>query len=119
MVGKITWTDELVTSFEKLKELFAADIQLCHIDDKKMLYLTTNISLIGAGAWLGQKDKKRAMQPVYCVSKKLTPTQQRWSTTKRELWVLMWAMQKLRYFFVREAVHCQSGSQTISGNAKK
>jgi hypothetical protein len=100
IVGKINWTDELVASFEKLKELFAADIQLRHIDESKTMYLTTDVSLVGAGAWLGQKDDTGVIMPCYCVSKKLTATQQCWSTTKRELWVLMWAMQKLRYFLL-------------------
>ena len=98
--GAIDWTPERITAFEAIKELFAKDILLRHIDWNKTMYLTTDASLIGVGAWLGQKDNAGDILPVYCISKKLTATQQRWSPTKRELWALMWAMNKLRYYLL-------------------
>ena len=64
------------------------------------MYLTVDASLIGLGAWIGQKSDQGVLLPVVCVSKKLSPTQQRWSPTKRELYGLMWAMQKLRQYLL-------------------
>ena len=98
--GLIEWTEVRTHAFEELKKLFAANILLKHIDWKKIIYLTTDASLVGVGAWIGQKDDLGEVQPVVCISKKLTSTQQRWSPTKRELWGLMWAMQKLRYYLL-------------------
>ena len=40
------------------------------------------------------------LSPVICVSKKLTATQQRWSTIKRELFAVVWAIIKLRYYLI-------------------
>jgi hypothetical protein len=70
------------------------------IDWNKSLYLTTDASFTGLGAWIGQEDAQGDIKPVICASKKLTPTQQRWSATKRELYALMWAMQKLRHYLL-------------------
>ena len=88
--GKIDWTPERLQAFDKLKQLFADDILLRHIDWKKQFYLTTDASRVGVGAWLGQKDENGVLQPVYCISKKLTPIQQRWPATKLEAWAKIW-----------------------------
>ena len=76
-VGKIKWTAEKLDAFNKLKRLFADDILLRHIDWNATFYLTTDASRTGVGAWLGQMDKEGNIQPVDCISKKLTPVQQR------------------------------------------
>ena len=65
-----------------------------------MFYLTTDASNTGIGAWLGQRDAADVIQPIICASKKLTPSQQRWFTPKRELWGLMWAMEKFKYYLL-------------------
>ena len=90
--GPILWTDQLQLAFDQVKQIFANDIMLRHIDWSKTMYLTTDASLTGIGAWLGQKDDQGILQPIICVSRKLTPTQQRWSATKRELYAQIWAL---------------------------
>jgi transposase InsO family protein len=97
---EIQWTPELLNAFDKVKKLIASNLKLRHVDWSKTIYLTTDVSLIAGGAWLGQMDENQVIQPVLCISKKLTPTQRRWSTTKRELWMLMWSMQKLRHYLL-------------------
>jgi hypothetical protein len=99
-IGSIQWTDDLKEKFYKLKQLFSSNLRLQRIDWNKTFYLTTDASLTGVGAWLGQLDTRGEIQPVVCVSKKLTETQQRWSPTKRELWALMWSMKKLRHYLL-------------------
>ena len=47
---------------------------------------------------MGQISDKGEIEPFICASKKLTATQQRWSTTKRELYGLMWSMQKFNNY---------------------
>ena len=97
--GKIHWTPEMDKAFE-IERAFQQEFitPTCGLEED--LYLTTDASLIGIGAWLGQKDAYGEIMPIICVSKKLTPTQQRWSATKRELWGLMWAMQKFRHYLL-------------------
>ena len=98
--GSIDWTVERIEAFENLKKLFEDNLTLQTIDWSKVIYLTTDASLSGVGAWIGQKNEEDQIVPVICASKKLSPTQQRWSATKRELWGLMWAMEKFRYYLL-------------------
>jgi hypothetical protein len=98
--GPITWTDTRIKAFEELKKLFASNLMLMTIDWSKKMYLTTDASLVGIGAWIGQQNEEGTIMPIVCASKKLSPTQQRWSATKRELYSLMWAMQKLRHYLL-------------------
>jgi len=98
--GQIVWTDIQNNAFEQLKVLFASNLMLRTIDWTKKLYLTTDASIIGIGAWIGQMDLDGNLVPVICISKKLSPTQQRWSATKRELYAVMWAMQRFRHYLL-------------------
>ena len=54
--GAIIWTENMVKSFEDLKKLFSQDLLLKTVDWSKVIYLTTDASLTGIGAWIGQKD---------------------------------------------------------------
>jgi len=74
--GPITWTPELRKAFDDVKRLFAAEILLRHVDWNKEMFLTTDASLSGIGAWIGQKDELGILRPIICVSKKLSATQQ-------------------------------------------
>ena len=96
----VEWTEERIYAFEKLKALFSQQLVLRHIDWDKDIYLTTDASAHGVGAWIGQKNDKGDIIPVVCASKKLSPSQKRWSTTKRELFGLMWGMKKFRHYLL-------------------
>lgn len=96
----IEWTEERIEAWNSVKRIFSEDILLRHIDWEKTMYLTTDASIVGVGAWIGQKDEKGIIHPVICISKKLSPIQRRWSATKRELFALVWAMNKLRYYLL-------------------
>ena len=96
----IVWTVELEKAFTDVKQLFASDLSLRTVIWSKLIYLTVDASMTGLGAWLGQTDDNNVLLPIICVSKKLGPTQQRWSATKRELYGLMWAMKKLRHYLL-------------------
>ena len=115
----IEWTPEMEHAFEALKSLFsrqhdAASNRLGedHVSHDRCLFT-------GIGAWIGQKKDDGVIVPCICVSKKLTPTQQRWSATKRELYALMWAMQKLRHYLLGTLVHRPCGSSTISASCQE
>ncbi|MHB1800004.1 MAG: ribonuclease H family protein, partial [Vulcanimicrobiaceae bacterium] len=92
----IEWTDERKLAFENVVRLFQKDILLRHIDWSKKIYVTSDASSSGIGAWIGQIDERGELVPVICASKKLSTTQQRWPAVKRELYALMWAFKKFR-----------------------
>ena len=94
----ITWTPDLVECFEKVKDMFIQQMELLYFDSSKTTYLTSDACDTAIAAWIGQMDDKGRIRPVMCVSKKLDQTQQRWSTTKKELYANMWSMYKLRHY---------------------
>jgi hypothetical protein len=98
--GPIKWTPELIECFDKIKLIFADSILLRHVDWGRDFTLTTDSSLIAAGAWLGQPNENGDLQVIACVSKKYNDTQMRWSATKRELYAAMWAMRKFRKYLL-------------------
>ena len=98
--GIIEWSQDRIAAFNGIKQLFANQLQLQTIDWRKTMYLTTDASLTAIGAWIGQVNSVGKVIPVICISKKLGSTQQRWSATKRELYALMWAMQKLHHYLL-------------------
>ena len=98
--GLIEWTTDRIQAFEQLKQLFASNLLLRHVNWHDTFYLTTDASITGVGAWIGQKDADGTIQPITCASKVLTPTQQKWSATKRKLWALMWGMEKFRHYLL-------------------
>jgi len=97
----IEWDVEKEKAFEDLKALFTRNLLLRHLDWNKALFLVTDASLAGIGAWLGQEDNESGeLYPVMCVSKKFAPSQRKWSATQRELYALMWAMKRFRYYLL-------------------
>lgn len=98
--GKLHWTDDLRQVFQSVKCKLADSVTLRPYKPDQELYLTTDASLLGLGAWLGQADPQTGdrIEPIYCVSKQLSPTQQRWPATKRELYGLVWAVKRLRRY---------------------
>ena len=105
---QIEQTDERIEAFNRLKELFQQNILLQHIDWEQKMYLTTDASLFGIRAQIGQLNIDRQLVPIICVSKKLNATQQKWPVTKRELYGLMWGMNKLRHYLLRQTFYSQS-----------
>ena len=70
-VGKIEWTEAREDAWKQLKNLFAQDILLTSFDPKTDVYLTTDASLVGIGAWIGQKDALGVLRPIVCASNTL------------------------------------------------
>ena len=96
--GDIKWTDELIQVFEEIKQLFATKMELVFFDPVKPVYYTSDACDTAISAWIGQFADDGKLKPIMCVSKKLNETQQRWSTTKKELNANLWGMIKLREY---------------------
>jgi hypothetical protein len=107
ITGLIHWTDELDTAWRRVRDLFAEEVTLRHIDWDKPFYLTTDASRAGCGGWLGQYDDEGNLLPVMCVSKKFNAAQANYHPTRQELYAAMWCTVRLReylkgrHFFLR------------------
>lgn len=92
------WTDRHTKSFETIKEILQSKMMLYYPDLSKKFYVATDASLYGVAAVLFQKND--AGQDLYIgfVSSSLSPSQRRWSTTKRELYAVVLALLKFRKY---------------------
>jgi hypothetical protein len=92
------WTDRHTKSFETIKEILQSKMMLHYPDLSKQFYVATDASLYGVAAVLFQKNE--AGQDLYIgfVSSSLSPSQRRWSTTKRELYAVVLALLKFRKY---------------------
>ncbi|EIE89635.1 hypothetical protein RO3G_14346 [Rhizopus delemar RA 99-880] len=92
------WTDEQTNSFYALKKILQSDMILHYPNLNKKFYVATDASLYGVAAVLYQKDEHDRDKYISFISSSLTPSQRRWSTTKRELYAIVLALNKFRKF---------------------
>jgi hypothetical protein len=64
------------------------------------MYLTTDASAEGIGAWIEQIGKDKNLISIIYTSKKLNVTQQRWLNTKKELCALVWKLKRFRHYLL-------------------
>jgi transposase InsO family protein len=105
----IEWTPECQDAFEKIKTAITTSPVLIHVDMSKPFVLDPDSSQFRIGAVLQQysedPDGKQRLHPVAFESKKLTPTEQRYSSQEREL---LAAKHALNHWH-----HLLDGSETV------
>ena len=94
---KFTWTPDCQTTFQEAKSALASAVMLHHPDPQSETKLSVDASDTAMGAELSQQQNG-AWKPIAFFSRKLTPTQQRYSTFDRELLAIYSAIQHFRYF---------------------
>jgi hypothetical protein len=120
----LKWTDELIATFHQVRKTVAECPQLHFIDEKLPLYLHTDASDYGIGAYLFQKTAEGKELPLAFLSKSLTAERLRWSVPEKEAFAIVFAFQKLEYilrdtYFVLRTDHKnliyinQEGSQKV------
>ena len=82
--GSLQWSDTTRTSFDACRQALADTAQLAHLQPNATLRLNTDASKIAVGAVLEQKVNEQ-WQTLRFFSKKLSPTEQKYSTYDREL----------------------------------
>ena len=97
------WPPEHQVEFDKLKTILTSDMIVRHFDLTKDAVLLTDASrLFGLGYALGHLETdytgKKNFKIVRDGSKRLTLTQQRYSTIELECLAIIWAIQKCSFF---------------------
>jgi hypothetical protein len=87
------WTNRHTQSFNAIKEILQSKMMLHYPDLSKKFYVATDASLYGVAAVLFQKNDVGQDLYVGFVSSSLSPSQRRWSTTKRELYAVVLALR--------------------------
>jgi cleavage and polyadenylation specificity factor subunit 1 len=98
----ITWTPDLCKSFEECKASLSRPTLLAHPDSSAPLALVTDASTSAMGAVL-QQQVQNAWQPLAFFSRKLSPSQQKYSAYDRELLAIYQAVKHFRHML--EARH--------------
>ena len=94
----LQWTDKQTESFNTLKKILQSRTLLHFPDLQAKFYVATDASLYGVAGVLFQKDPWGRMKHIAFASSSLSPSQRNWSTTKRELYAVVYTLKKFRKF---------------------
>jgi hypothetical protein len=96
--GKVVvWTDTAEASFERTKLLLANCQSLFWADESLPVFLHTDASDFGVGAYLFQVDGEKRERPIRFLSQTFSPVQRRWSTIEKECYAIFFALRDLEY----------------------
>ena len=94
---KFAWTPQAQAAFDVAKERLASPRVIHFADFSQPFIVVTDASNVAVGAVIIQK-----MADKQCIiaagSKTLDSTQQKWSTTEREAFAIIWACERFSYF---------------------
>lgn len=92
------WTSKHTECFNAIKKILQSNMILHYPDLTRKFYVATDASQYAVGAVLFQRDDDGRDKFVSFISSTLVHSQRRWSTTKRELYALVLALQKFRTY---------------------
>ena len=92
---KFVWTDTQEHAFQTIKRLVSEDVMLRFPDHSKPFTIFTDASNFQVGATIKQNDL-----PIAYFSRKLTPTQRRYSTIEQEMLAIVEVLKEYRNFLL-------------------
>lgn len=92
------WSDEQDKSFNALKEILHSSMLLHYPDFTKEFFVASDASQYGISAVLFQRDDKGRDKYISFVSNALSPSQRRWSATRRELYGVLMAFRRFHQY---------------------
>ena len=93
---KLVWTPEAIQAFNDVKEKIRSCPKLFFIDDNAPVFLHTDASDYGIGAYLFQV-LDGSEQPIAFMSKTLSTEEIKWSTIEKECYAIVVALRKFEY----------------------
>jgi transposase InsO family protein len=106
------WGEAELKSFTALIQAMMSENVLHHPDFSRDFIILSDASSIGAGAVLTQEHNGQLF-PVSYASWLFTPTQQRYSTTERELLALVLSVRKWKTFFLDRKFRAKTDHKAI------
>jgi hypothetical protein len=119
----LKWTPELSQTFENVKKIIGNCPPLFFMEEGLPIYLHTDASDYGMGAYLFQKAMYGPEQPIEFISKSFTRERLRWSVPEKEAFIIYYALQKLEYllrdeYFILRTDHKNLTYINSEGSAK-
>ena len=93
---KLIWTSEAEQAFNKVKEAIRNCPKLFFMDDNAPVFLHTDASDYGIGAYLFQVIDGLE-QPIAFMSKTLSAEEIKWSTIEKECYAIVFSLRKFEY----------------------
>lgn len=117
--NKVSWNDEADKAFIQLKQALCKAPILKLPDVNRPFVLRTDASDTGLGAMLLQENNG-VLFPVAFASKKLNPTQRRYSVVERECLAIVWGLEKFHLYLYGRSfiVQCDQRSLKFLNTAK-
>jgi hypothetical protein len=94
---RLVWSEESRQAFEDMKTSVHECPTLFFMDDTLPVFMHTDASKYGIGAYLFQLDNDGKEKPIAFISKTLTDTQRRWHTPQKEAYAIFYAFKQLDY----------------------
>jgi len=110
---KMHWTPELEANYEALKAAICNCQKLYYVDEEYPVYLQTDASDYGIGAYLKQVAPHSEF-PIMFISKSLDKTQCRWSTPEKEMYAIWYALQKMDHLLRDIHFHIQTDHENLT-----
>lgn len=112
--ARFKWNKEAQTSFDKLKEYLSQPPILIHPDFDKDFVLSADASDNTLGGWLGQEDANGIIRPIAYFSKKLNPTQRRYTILEKELMAIVCCISTFKHYLYGRhfIIRCDNKSLT-------
>ncbi len=89
----LKWNTELIKLFEKVKSMVSNCPTLFFLDDDLPIFLHTDASDYGVGAYAFQQKVGGPEKPIAFISKSLTLERLRWSVPEKEAYAIFYAFQ--------------------------
>ena len=94
---KYIWTEKHRHAFEETKEKLRSATEMCPPDYHRKFILCTDASNTGIGASLNHRNGNGKLQPIAFFSRKLSTTEQKYSTFDRELLAVYLSIKNFKH----------------------
>ncbi len=96
--SKVLWSAPLRQCFDNVIACLSSATQLSHPDYSKPLFVRCDASDLGIGGVLFQLDDNDSERPIAFVSKSFNQTQRNWSVMDRELFAILYTLDRFRHY---------------------
>jgi hypothetical protein len=120
---QLKWTPELTARFDEVKKVVGGCPKLFFMDENLPIFLHTDASDYGMGAYCFQQEQGGPERPIAFISQSFTRERLRWSVPEKEAYIIYYAFQKLEYllrdvYFVLRTDHKNLTYINSEGSAK-
>ena len=109
----VKWTDDKEKAFLTLKHRLTHAPVLRTPDMSREFLVQTDASQRGLGAVLSQTDENGDEHPVAYISRKLTPTEEKYAIMEKECLAIIWAIKQWHVYLYGQKFHVQTDHQAI------